>query len=1068
MKVMQFLTSFLRLDTDLKKRRLVGLLLAVIALTLFLALNRFPKLDTIDADLAIVTSPVAECFQGFCLENVESKPLIERWWSFSVNYLRLVWIGMVFAFAMAGITEAFVFPSDISQRFTGRGFTGVLKGVIGGPVVNLCSACIVPIATAFRKRGAGLETTVAITQSSSTMNLPALVMATLVFIPLIGGSRIALSILGAFLLGPLVAWVVGRNSGESDSFDDTNDSVNLDLPDGITWSESIGQASLQFLRATFHQMLRLGPIMILAGFGSGLVIQWISPQTITTWIGDDVVGIVVAASVGIAINVPLMFEIPLVAAMLLAGMGTAPAGSLLFTAAAGGPITFWGLAKVMPRRGIFTLAIATWILGIAGGLVLLLVTSILEEERVFSFRANYTNQNSNATLKLPPPPRIPELVGEPEPSTVNNSVPSPSVVTNNVAVGSDSLGNEPTSIDEIDAFQNIVVSGLLDGYNYLSNDLPGVAIFDFDRDGDQDLFFTQDEGNPNLFFENDGKGNFLEKASLVGLSSHVSAATGVVACDLDNDGYQDLYVSAQGRIGDNKNYLDAVNEPELKAVHMDRLFRNKTDGTFEDVTEEAFGDAVNLRTGSSIGCADVNNDGLNDLYVANREDLDSFHVDNPSQGNLNVMYLNKGELKFDEVAKEAGVMGELTVTWAVLFYDFDDDMDVDLWTAEDGGRLKVYRNDSTQTQVKFVPVERAMGIDKVGSWMGFALGDYDGDSDLDVFVTNIGYHPRLRPPPFDDSADCASVQRYEWGTCDHFLLKNGGLKYSPGFGVLGSYSDVAYSIVVEPSRLLPPLSLDPTRILNSWQVPTGLAAYDFGFGAVFFDMENDGDEDLYWLGSALGRGESRLGPAFPSAGRMLRNMYRGDYQDVTVETQLLAIEGVDYGVTDRKDPRFDADLQRISFKYHENGKGVASGDLNGDGYMDLIGTNGSGEYLDPQGETITKGGPIFVWINPGGERSWINLRLEGGGSSGGGLTNRDAIGARIYVTADIDGKDDLVTQVSEVMASSSFLSMSSLDQHFGLGIASKVDKVEVIWPSGVSQTIYDIPLNTTTLIAEPK
>ena len=75
MKVMQFLTSFLRLDTDLKKRRLVGLLLAVIALTLFLALNRFPKLDTIDADLAIVTSPAAECFQGFCLENGQEKRL---------------------------------------------------------------------------------------------------------------------------------------------------------------------------------------------------------------------------------------------------------------------------------------------------------------------------------------------------------------------------------------------------------------------------------------------------------------------------------------------------------------------------------------------------------------------------------------------------------------------------------------------------------------------------------------------------------------------------------------------------------------------------------------------------------------------------------------------------------------------------------------------------------------------------------------------------------------------------------------------------------------------------------
>ena len=98
---------------------------------------------------------------------------------------------MAFAFVMAGITEAFLFPADIRERFEGRGVKGVFKGLIIGPVMNLCSACIVPIATAFRRRGASVETTVAITQGSSTMNLPALIMVVLVFIPFIGGSRIS-------------------------------------------------------------------------------------------------------------------------------------------------------------------------------------------------------------------------------------------------------------------------------------------------------------------------------------------------------------------------------------------------------------------------------------------------------------------------------------------------------------------------------------------------------------------------------------------------------------------------------------------------------------------------------------------------------------------------------------------------------------------------------------------------------------------------------------------------------------------------------------------------------------
>jgi len=111
--------------------------------------------------------------------------------------------------------------------------------------------------------------------------------------------------------------------------------------------------------------------MIFAGFASGLVIQWLSPEVVATYLGNDARGVLIAATFGLLINVPLLFEIPLVALLLLLGMGTAPAATLLFAAAAGGPVTFWGLAKLMPRKAIATFATATWAVGAIGGLLVL-------------------------------------------------------------------------------------------------------------------------------------------------------------------------------------------------------------------------------------------------------------------------------------------------------------------------------------------------------------------------------------------------------------------------------------------------------------------------------------------------------------------------------------------------------------------------------------------------------------------------------------------------------------------------------------------------------------------------
>ena len=492
-------------------------------------------------------------------------------------------------------------------------------------------------------------------------------------------------------------------------------------------------------------------------------------------------------------------------------------------------------------------------------------------------------------------------------------------------------------------------------------------------------------------------------ARQAGVDAVVSNSTGVAVCDVDNDGYQDLYVAAQGRRGDERDFSAARADPGLRDAVVDRLFLNNGDGTFKDVTASAFGDAANTRTGVSPGCADVDLDGWLDIFVANRSDVDQIHPDRPTKGNANVLYRNNGDLTFSEIAADAGVRGEQVTTWASLFFDYDSDGDPDLWAANDGGRLNVYRNDTRPGAVAFTDVARAMGIDKVGSWMGFALGDYDGDVDLDVFVTNLGYHPRMQQPQMSlvvTGQACHISQQYEWSTCDHFLLRNDGVATVPRLGSVGLFADVAPATFVQPSRLIPPLSIDPLRINPSWQVPTGLAAYDFGFGAVFFDYENDGDQDLYWLGSTIGRGEGLGGHIFPSAGRMLVGDGRGSFQDLTIEAHLLDIQNVDYSILDRRAPGFDPVRQRLLPDLHENGKGLAKGDLNGDGFTDLIATNSSGGIL-VDGETQFAKGPIFVWINPGGEDHWITLRLRGRMAIDGAGSNADGIGARVFVTARV-------------------------------------------------------------------
>ena len=255
---------------------------------------------------------------------------------------------MTFAFVVAGLAEAFLFPSGTGQGYlSGSTFKRTVTGLAIGPVMNLCSACIVPVSAAFQRRGLGISGAIAMVQGSATMNIPALAMVFFVFSPLLGFSRLFLAIIGAALIGPIVVMTMRKTRDDSPW-------VSLDTPElpgeprETGWRSSLSEAIRDWAKTTLGYLVRMGPLMVVAGFASGYVLQGISPATVSEYLGNDVLGVVIAATFGILINVPLLFEIPLVALLLMLGMGTAPAATLLFMAAAGGPITFWGSRRSCP------------------------------------------------------------------------------------------------------------------------------------------------------------------------------------------------------------------------------------------------------------------------------------------------------------------------------------------------------------------------------------------------------------------------------------------------------------------------------------------------------------------------------------------------------------------------------------------------------------------------------------------------------------------------------------------------------------------------------------------------
>ncbi len=272
----------------------------------------------------------------------------------------------------------------------------------------------------------------------------------------------------------------------------------------------------------------------------------------------------------------------------------------------------------------------------------------------------------------------------------------------------------------------------------------GLALFDYDKDGNIDIYFlngaplkgTKSKTTPkNELYRNEGNWKFTNVTDRAGVGD-TGFGLGVAVGDYDNDGHLDLYVNNYG--------------PNV-------LYRNKGDGAFEDVTEIA-GVAAGHKVGAAAHFLDMDKDGDLDLFVANYLDFTyENHLTRTSQGiamyagpmdfpaMANDLFRNNGDGTFTDVGVESGIAGHKGWGMGGVCADFDNDGDTDIYLANDVYANFLFENDGTG---KFEEVGLIAGLaydvqgDDQGS-MGIDCGDYDNDGLLDFYQTSYAEELRI-------------------------------------------------------------------------------------------------------------------------------------------------------------------------------------------------------------------------------------------------------------------------------------------------------------------------------------
>ncbi len=492
----------------------------------------------------------------------------------------------------------------------------------------------------------------------------------------------------------------------------------------------------------------------------------------------------------------------------------------------------------------------------------------------------------------------------------------------------------------------------------------GAAFLDYNNDGRQDILLVNGSAWPgqprarsySRLYRNDGNGRFTDVTTMAGLEFEMYGM-GIAAADFDNDGWQDLL---------------------LTAVGQNRLLHNTGKGTFTDVTDSA---GLGKRQGFSTSALwfDYDRDGWLDLLVCNyvkwtpESDVfcsvdgkqKSYCTPEAYRGTTTWLFRNRHNGTFEDVTAKAGLFDATSKSLGVTLLDYDLDVWPDLFVANDTQPNKLYRNNGNGTFTE-VGLQAGLAFSEEGrarAGMGVDAADVDNTGRTSVVVTNF-------------SGEMLGLYRPVGG---------------------GQYSDVS------------PRS-DIGRATR----------HTLGFGCFFFDVDLDGLQDLLvvngHIDDTMSKVQGRV--TYAEAPHLFRNIGQARFEDV-------------------------ATTMGGTFAQPKVGRGAAFGDFDGDGDPDVVLTSNAG--------------PAFLYRNDvlNGNRV-VRFTLRGAQS------NRDAIGAKVRVTAGGERYSKIVK------TGSSYLSQSELPLSFGLGTRTSVDRIEIEWPSGGREDLKSLPAGVSYVIVEGK